>query len=174
MQNDDEWEEVGSFGASWEPKSTGSKEKGNLTLKQPSDKSWLRGYYLGCKENVGKNKTTVHTLKLVSVGDPADITGEESQNVSFWGNGVIDKKIAEGVAPGMLIQVKWLGLKKSLKAGGNDYHDWELKVNKKAEPLGGASLPPDLAKTIAPEAPVSTTTPVSPGSIMDTDEDLPF
>lgn len=173
---EDEWEEVGSFGMSWEPKASGSAKDKNYKAKEPSEDSWMTGYYKSTKEDVGINKSQVHTFKLVKVGNPDDLSGEESSDVSVWGSGVLDKKIAEGVAPGQLVRVKWLGIKENKKPGGKPYHDFEVKVNTKAEPLGSAVVPPDLKDAAATSAANVASGPVSAAAALDDDDDsdLPF
>jgi len=170
-----EFETVGKGTAAWEPKVSGTKKEGNQVEKQPNDKSYIQGYYLGTKEVTVNNKTfNIHEIKMTAVGNEADLTGEldESKKVSVWGTGVLDKVISENVQYGQMIQIKWEGKKAPKTPGGNNYHDWTVGVNHNAEPLmsNATPLPKELMQSnnAAPanESPVDVL-----GAI---DDDLPF
>ena len=148
-QNNDDFfdgfENVQRGGTTWEPKSTGKKKDGTLKSLPADDKSFIVGYYMGTEDGKGpKGNSTVHYLKLYRrggnpmVGDMKHFSNnpaETDDNISIWGTGVLNVRIAENVKLGQCIMVKWLGITPSKKAGGESYHNWEVKVNTKIDPM---------------------------------------
>ena len=169
-QNDG-FESVGDSNPMWNPRQTGSAKNGNFKALEASDKSWVTGHYLGCKTGIGENNATVHSIQMSNVGDKAhvdgDIESEGPMKIDFWGSGVLDSKIADNIAPGMLIRIVWKGLVQPKKQGGKPYHGWDVQVNHNVEPIAVASAVPSSAPTAAAEAPVAATEAAE-------DDDLPF
>lgn len=170
-QNDG-FESVGDSNPMWNPRQTGSKKTNDFVELQANDKSWITGYYHGCKTGIGSNNATVHTIQVEKVGDRGNINGEvdkATKKVDFWGSGVLDGKIADNITPGQMIRIVWKGLQQPKKAGGNTYHGWDLQINHNVEPIvvaGGAMPTATPTENVAPQASTSD----SEGD----DSDLPF
>lgn len=141
----EDFEVVQEKGTTWEPKQV-KDEDGDVKKLKANDKSWVAGYYMGSDNNVGTNNSTIHKFKLLRqpdgkavIGDERHLKGDPSETgdqISIWGTGVLDGKIAEHVAPGQAVMVKWLGRKKPVKnPSGKPYHIWEVAVNHKITPL---------------------------------------
>jgi len=162
------FESVKTAGATWEPKQSGSKKAGTLKEKQPTESSHIIGWYMGTKNDVGSNNSSVHTIKMKEVGNEADIVGEIiDDKVQIWGNGVLDSLLANSIQVGQFVMIKWLGKKKS--KAGNDYHDWDVMVDSSVEPVTGMT---PLAQELMQGA---KTEPQSAQAVMeDDDSDLPF
>lgn len=164
--SEDKWTSLKSSGATWEPKQTGSTKTNNLTPLEPTEKSYIVGYYVGSEENVGpKNNSTVHKLKLETCGSKKSLISEDSiekgDEVSIWGTGVLNDMIMKSVSPGQMIKIVWLGKKAPKSAGGNHYHTWDVLVNSSVEPIAvaGASVPEPVNQAAGMD---------------DDDDDLPF
>ncbi len=167
----DEFTSVKQLIKCWEPKQTGNKKDGNLTPLKATDNSYLIGYYLESRENIGKEKnSTMHILQLESCGSknalPEDIKKEDK--VGVWGTGVLNDMITNNVSPGQFIKITWLGKQTPKNQGGNEYHGWDVGVSEKREPinLGGSIEIP--AKNVSTES-----KPEVAGNQDDSD-DLPF
>lgn len=131
----DGFESVGKETLTWNPRYTGSKKAGDLKPLAANDKSYITGFYLGTQDNVGQNNSTVHKLKMDGKGDESHISGNaEGPEVSVWGTGVLNDKIAQHVQLGQRIKITWEGLVKSKKSG-NEYHAWDVAVDRNAKPL---------------------------------------
>ena len=172
MSTTDEFESVkGSGGATWNPKSTGSEKTGDKKDLEAGDKSWITGYFLESKHEQGMNNSTVHMLKIEDVGDKKCINGEvgDDKEVSIWGSFVLDDMFGK-VKPGQFIQVKWLGKKPSKTPGRSAYHDWDLGINHKREPMSVGNVA-NIGNTQAP--PVNEVPEASPATAVETDDD-PF
>ena len=166
------FESVKTTGPLWETRATGSKKAGTLADKPCTPQSYLDGYYLESKDVMIADKpSTLHTFKFVACGKDEDLSepiGEDGK-VSVWGSGVLNDLITKNVQPGQLCRVQWLG-KKISKQSGNPYHDFDLMIDRTAEPLGFTALPADLQKAAAAPAPNAT-----PAQTMAADdEDIPF
>lgn len=164
------FESVKQNGPVWEPKQTGSKKTKDLTALEATNKSFIDGYYLGCQTGQGPdNNSTIHKIKCTKVGDSAHIIGEkdESKEVSIWGTNVLNDNLSK-INVGDMVRIVWEG-KKEPKKGGNEYHSWDVLVDRSVEPLSGASNP--VATTAQDEAaPVAS--PVV--AEVEDDDDLPF
>lgn len=169
-------------GAMWEPKQTGKGE--TLKALTPGDDSVLVGWYLGTETGVGNNDSTIHKMKVKTVGNREHIQGDvegdvEGITVGVWGTGVLDSKFVDSnIQYGQCIAIKWEGKKKPLK-GGKPYHNWDLLVpsdTSKYPPLAMNEMPaPAATSQAAPEA--SKPEEVIPAAnAMDggDDDDLPF
>ena len=165
------FETVQSSSATWNPKQTGSKKGNDFVALEANDKSYVVGFYLGMKTNVGSNNSNIHELQFKEAGDKNHFGEEvkEGDKVSVWGSGVLDNMIAEGVQPGQLIMITWLGLLQPKKAGGNNYHGWEVGVNKSVEPIKA-----DAAMAIPDDASTSTKVPSGSENTEEEEDDLPF
>lgn len=168
------FESVKQSGPTWEPKQTGSKKEKNLTPLKANDKSYIDGYYLGSVAGQGPDQnSTVHKLKVTGVGDKKHIIGDvdkDNPEISIWGTNVLNDNISK-VTPGQLIRIVWEG-KKEPKRGGNEYHSWDVLIDKEAEPLaigqaiGNASAPAPAEPQSSVAAPVATPE--------EEEDDLPF
>jgi hypothetical protein len=178
MSNEnDGFESVGDSNPMWNPRQTGSSKTNDYVELKADDKSWATGYYLGCKTGIGENNATVHTIKMSGVGNKAHINGTvdpSTLKVDLWGSNVLDGKIAENIMPGMMIRIVWQGLQAPKKAGGKNYHGWDLQVNNTVEPMVVAA---STMPTQAPNTnPVGNTDPAPAAAATDAaeDDDLPF
>lgn len=189
--NFDDFEVVNERATLWECKQTGSMKDGNLTKLQPSEKSWVMGYYLGCDTGLGQDKrSTAHKLKVVRnsegkviVGDKSHLSGNPSETndlISLWGSSVLDGKIAENVQPGQMIKITWLGTK-APKKGGIPYHNWEVAINHKVAPLttglssseATSSFEDEEESIVAPSnTPVAETSPAKSDSFEEFEDDF--
>lgn len=173
------FESVKTTGPLWETRATGSKKAGTLADKPCTPQSFLDAYYMESKEVVIDNKTSLlHAFKFSACGNEADLTepiGEDGK-VSVWGSGVLNDLISKNVQPGQLCRIQWLG-KKISKASGNPYHDFDLLIDRTAEPLSMSALPAELQKPAAAAAtnatPAANATPAQQMAA-DDDDDLPF
>lgn len=168
------FESVKQNGPTWEPKQTGSKKENNLVSLQPTEKSYIDGYYLGCQTGQGpENNSTVHKLKMVGIGDKNHIIGEmeESQEISIWGTNVLNDNLSKA-APGQLVRIVWEG-KKNTKTGGRSYHSWDVLIDKTAEPLA-MGMPVGNTTAPAPAQPQGSVAAAPVTQEADDDDDLPF
>jgi hypothetical protein len=146
------FQSVSKQNALWEPKSKGSKKNNDYERREPSDKSWIMGYYMGKKENQGpRENSTVHTIRVIkgksgnfAVGDPSMLSQpltEDNHDVNFWGTGILDGDINEFVQVGEAIKVTWLGRVPAKKDPEKKYNKWDLAVNKAMtiDPFAGQS-----------------------------------
>lgn len=181
MSNEnDGFESVGDSNPMWNPKQTGSNKTNDFKKLQADDKSWATGYYLGNKPNVGENNSMVHTIKMTGVGSKAHVDGDIDPNtckVDFWGSNVLDSKIIENITPGMMIRIVWQGLQAPKKAGGKEYHGWDLQINHSVEPMAVAATMATAAAQGGPSDmnldPVPVATPTATTEAAEDDE-LPF
>jgi len=158
----DEWESTKGSGNSWNP----TKDEDGDPRTEATPEDYLDGYYVDKKENVGQYNATVYTLQK-----------EDGEKVDVWGttalNGEMDK-----VRMGSFIRIKWLG-KLPTKAGAlipekkrkstDSFHSWEVLVNKKKEPIGGAKLATEKVPSNA-----GTGSGKSGESKKEEEDDLPF
>lgn len=168
------FESVKQNGPTWEPKQTGSKKDNNLVALEPTDKSYIDGYYLGSQTGQGpENNSTVHKIKMVGVGDKSHIIGdmEENQEVSIWGTNVLNDNISKA-APGQLVRIVWEG-KKNTKTGGRSYHTWDVLIDRTAEPLA-MGMPVGNTTAPAPAQPQGNVAAAPVTQEADEDDDLPF
>ncbi len=151
----DGFESVKGAEALWNPCQTGSKKTNDLVKLTAGDDSYLIGWYLGTRViDTGNNQTSnMHEIQVKEVGDETHISGEFEANgrVDVWGSAVLDDLISKKVTPGQCILITWEGLKQSQKAGGNDYHGWDVGVNPAIEPIQVAGGIPGIPATKAPE-----------------------
>ena len=138
MQND--FVDVSQFTPNWNPRSTGSNKEGNRQDLQPTEKSWIVGWYLGSRQVEINNKNyTVHKILANRVGNPdhlAEPLPEGGQKeYEFFGTGVLNSQLAEHVQPGQYVQITWLGMTAPKKAGGSNYHNWKVGVSQQTEPI---------------------------------------
>lgn len=133
----DNFKSVKSAGPMWEPKQTGRKIDNSLQPLNATDKSFIDGYYLGARTNMGQEQnSTLHSMRVKNVGDKNHIIGDPNENngeVSIWGTGVLDDLLSK-IRPGQYIRICWLGKSKS-KNGGREYHDWDVLLDDTAEPM---------------------------------------
>jgi hypothetical protein len=166
------FESVKTVGPLWRTESSGSKKGGNFAPKACTPQSFMVGHYLESKTmTINDQQSTLHTFKFTSCGNEADLTepiGDDGK-VSVWGNGVLNDLIDKNVQPGQLCKVQWLGSVIS-KQTGNPYHNYDLLIDRTAEPLSMSALPAELQKAAA--APVANATPAQ--QMEDDDSDLPF
>lgn len=167
--------------ATWEPKQTGSKKTKDLVPLIPNEKSFIIGWYKGSKiiEKDGQTPSTVHKIVLKEVGDKNLIIGElgDDKVVGIWGTGVLNAAIAENVQVGQCIAIVWKGKTEAKKAGGNDYHNWDVMVNPSIEPMNFAGTIPSSTQAAA----IPTTNAVMGASavssdtvLSEEDDDMPF
>ncbi len=124
----------------WIPSQTGSKKNGDYKSLEPTDKSYLIGYYLGVRHietKDGKTKS-IHSFKVDKVGDPSHIDGDMPDNneLSLWGSVVIDDYMSK-IKPGVFCRVKFLGSKTSKL--GNSYNLWDVGYKDSVEPMNVGS-----------------------------------
>jgi len=170
------FESTKGAGAVWEPKQKGSQKDNNLQALEAGEDSWITGYYLGAKHDVGKNNSILHEIKLDQVGNKDHIVGEvdNSRKVGIWGTHVLDSEIAK-IHIGQMIAIKWLGPKTPLK-GGKQFHSWEVFVNPNVEPLnlGSMSVNNDEVLSAPTEIPQTNAPVANAAAALEDDDDLPF
>jgi len=168
------FESVKQAGATWDPRATGSQKEGDYKALEASDDSFIIGWFLGTKSNVGKHDSNIHGLKIMEVGNDAHVKGElnnDDPKVNIWGSGVLDSLLAENVQIGQCIMITWKGLTKT-KSGTSTYHNWDVGVNPSIEPLGMGGAIKNASAPSNQSAPAAS----APEAIMegDDDDDLPF
>lgn len=172
-------------GAIWEPKQTGSKKNKDYQELQPTDASYVIGYYLGSKqvETSGGKTSLLHTLRVIEVGDDNHVNGEMINNeVGIWGSGVLDSAIAKNIAVGQAVAIVWEGKEMNPKQGTNPYHKWKVMHNPSIEPLKMSAMnldaPVKSSEGVPAGAPAQQNTPepvAQKVSVDDEDDDdLPF
>jgi len=130
------FESIKKAGPTWQPTHTGSEKNEDLKKLEPTDKSYLIGYYLGPSVIQTKNgESTTHLIKMDKVGDKSHINGEigEEKEITVWGTTVLNDLFSK-VKPGAFTRVLWKGKQKP-KSGGKPYHIWDVAVDSTVEPL---------------------------------------
>lgn len=150
-------------GTIWNPMQDSDKKP-----LQPTDKSYLIGYYMGSEQKSAKNGDpyTLHSVRSKDVGGV-----ETVEKVSFFGTKILNDAL-EVMEPGSLIKVVWLGKVQPEKEGAREYHDWDILVDRTVEPMGVDTTP-------ASETEESLDKPVAaqknnPSKPEDATDDLPF
>ena len=143
--SDDDFDSVSQGGVLWEPKQKGSQKTNDLMQLQPTDKSFVVGYYIGMREiqTKGNGTSIMHSLTFDSCGDMSHLKEpvEQGSTVDFWGTQALNDSLAT-IEKGSFIRVKWLGKKES-KSSGRPYSIWDVGVSNKIPPLsvsGGSSV----------------------------------
>lgn len=140
MSQTDEFVSVNDFVPTWNPRSTGSKKNGDRKDLTPTEKSFIIGWYLGSREAVIENKKyIIHKILLNGVGDQAHLSEPlpegEQKIYEFFGTTVVTKQLAENVQPGQYVRIKWLGKVQAKTEGVDPYHNWDVGVSTKTEPI---------------------------------------
>ena len=133
------FESVKEKGVSWNPCTTGRKKEGTLKQLTAGKKSFLIGYLIGTRYGAGPDgNSTIHTIKFDKAGDNSHFSEEveKGEEVQVWGSKVLNDDMAK-INPGSYIKVEWLGLKQS--KAGNNYHAWDIGIDRTVEPLSGAA-----------------------------------
>ena len=167
------FESVRENGTIWNPCTTGKKKDDTLKQLEANDKSFLIGYYKGAKVISGtQGDSTMHKFQLETAGSKKHFSAEvkKGEEVSVWGTGVLNEQLAS-INPGAFVKVEWKG-KVTSKKSGNDYHTWDVGVDRSVEPLAGATnFSADTVEEGAAEPAVAS----GAGSSLDDDnDDLPF
>lgn len=144
----DGFRDTDEFEKSWNCRFTGSKKDKNLVNLEPTDKSFLIGYYQGSREYKDKTDKVhiIHKMHVVEVGDPTHtpaLVNPKGEIREFFGTKVLNKKLGEKITAGQFIKVLWLGKNKNPKNGGDPYDDWKVLVDDSKAPfIIGASPSP--------------------------------
>jgi hypothetical protein len=155
------FESVKEKGVSWNPCTTGRKKEG--TLKQLN--------LIGTRHGAGPDgNSTIHTVKFDKVGDASHFSAEveKGDEVQVWGSKVLNDDMAK-INPGSYIKVEWLGLKQS--KAGNNYHAWDIGIDRTVEPLSGAA---SFSADTESKDKVETAVAGDIESFEDDGDDLPF
>ena len=173
--------ESGKGGPVWEPKFKGKGD--NAVAFEVNDKSYLVGWYLGTKYDVGPNNSKLHEFKMKQVGNNEHLQGgdiPESGKIGVWGSGVLDKEIVDrGIQIGQCVAIQYKGKKKP-QNGGKPYHTWTILIptdmskypSLSMSDLSGVASPlPESAMPQNEEAPKAVP---ANEAMNDDDDDLPF
>ena len=166
-----------------------SKKEKNLYKQEPSENSWIIGWYLGFRKFTAKeggDEYTVHKIKAYEIGDDSTASGEitkEGTSIEFFGSGVLDRMLLENITPGQPIRVKWLGIVPASDKVKRAYHNWGVDVDTETEPItvkngiiiqDGQSSNNDIADT-QQEMPAGQAVPENAAdTTAEGDDDLPF
>lgn len=126
MSTNDNWDDAVEANAQ-------SNETWDSTSSTP-----IIGKYIGRKDNVGPNQSTIYNL----------VNEEDGEIWGVWGSAVIDSKFAE-IPLNSRVRIEYLG-KKPGKRG--EFKDYSVKYK---APEGAAPAPAQAAPTVpAPEQPL--------------------
>lgn len=129
MSTNDNWDDAVEANAQ-------SNETWDSTSETP-----IIGKYIGRKDNVGPNQSTIYNL----------VNEEDGEIWGVWGSAVIDSKFAE-IPLNSRVRIEYLG-KKPGKRG--EFKDYSVKYK---APEGAAPAPAQAAPTVpAPEQPIEGT-----------------
>lgn len=190
------FESTSDFLPGWNCITSGASKTNDLVWHDPSDESWITGYYISSREVTIKDRQYIkHKIRATHCGNPAHINGDAPLNpeagtdIEILSTGVLNNKIDEHVQPGQYIRIQWLGKQKT-KDGKNEYHNWDLGVATDVEPLRiqngvvvsdmGSSTAEMLVPTPqattqeAPAPQAAEATPATGESVAPADDDLPF
>jgi len=185
----DEFVDVNEFVPNWNPRSAGTNKEGNRKDLEPTDASWITGWYLGSRNITIENRGyDVHKILASGAGNPehlaAPMEGDTPKTYEFFGTGVLTSQLAEHVQPGQYVRIQWLGLTKPKKAGGKDYHNWKVGVSNATEPIAvqngipisGTSIDStqEMASNPAQETGDKGGVPDGEGTKVSAGDDLPF
>ena len=165
------FESVKESGTTWNPCTTGRKKEGTLKQLTAGKKSFLIGYLIGTRHGAGpEGNSTIHTVKFDKVGDAGHFSAEVEQGdeVMVWGSKVLNEDMVK-INPGAYIKVEWLGLKQS--KAGNNYHAWDIGIDRTVEPLSGAA---SFSADTESKDKVETAVAGDIESFEDDGDDLPF
>lgn len=114
-----------------------SAEQGEKTIFMGET---IQGYYVGKRDKVGQNESSVYEIMLPS-----------GEKVSFWGSGLLDGKFAE-IPLNCEVRVTYLGTAQPKTPKGRAYQNFKVefdKDSKKPMALAGQSTPTAPASAAA-------------------------
>lgn len=113
----------------------------------------VHGYYIGRKEGVGQNESSVYDVQLIGSGEL----------VSFWGSDLLDGKFQE-IPLNCEVRVTCLGIQQPKKQGGRAYMGFKVEYDKDSrKPMTEAAVATPVAPT-APAQPSTTVPPQTPSN----------
>ena len=108
----------------------------------------VQGYYVGRRENVGQNDSTVYEIQLAS-----------GEKISFWGSDLLDGKFKE-IPLNCEVRVSCLGKQQPKTPAGRAYLGFKVEFDKDSvRPANMTEAAPSTAA--APVAPAQTTAPAA-------------
>lgn len=180
MSNFDGFEKVEERFPIYEP-CIKKDEEGEKVNKRPTDKSWMKGYYLGFREIKTKegNQSKIHDFQFIECGDMSDFNGEEEKvkegsKISMWGRTALDDKLVSSAPIGQAVVVKWIGKQKN-QAATRSFHVFELLVHPTLsltrDQVNEMSITPIAENKPVVNVPISNSASTLDA---DDDDDLPF
>lgn len=105
----------------------------------------IQGFFIGKKDNVGKNESSVYEIQLPS-----------GEIVAFWGSDLLDGKFKD-IPVNCEVRVKYLGISQPKSAAGRAYANFFVEFDassKKPMTVAGVGVAPvaEVATVAAPQA----------------------